>query len=147
SMAQDAGTGGAGQEKPRVSDANSLREAFNGPSAAQGFVLEGVEFQTGSANLTSREQVYVSELSRLMKAQPDARLRITGYTDATGDAATNQQLSRRRALGVRDALIRDGVDASRIEAVGAGAANPIAPNDTPKGRVQNRRIEVQVLGQ
>lgn len=144
---QNEGTGGSGQEKMRASDPNSLREAFKDPSAEQGFVLEGVEFQTGSANLTSREQTMVNELSGLMKENPDARLRITGYTDSTGDASANQQLSRRRALGVRDALIRDGVDSSRVEARGAGAADPIASNDTPEGRVRNRRIEVQVLGQ
>ncbi|RKI60661.1 DUF937 domain-containing protein [Corallococcus sp. AB049A] len=144
---QGEGTGGSGQEKMRVSDPNSLREAFNGPSAEQGFVLEGVEFKTGSSQLTSKSQRMVGELGKLMEEKSDARVRINGFTDNTGDANANRQLSESRAESVRRALVRRGIPQDRIEVSGEGDANPIAPNDTPEGRVQNRRIEVQVLGQ
>ncbi|WP_158616627.1 OmpA family protein [Corallococcus sp. CA054B] len=144
---EEAGTGGSGQEKMRASDPNSLREAFNGPSAEQGFVLEGVEFKTGSSQLTAKSQKMVGELGTLMEEKPDARVRINGFTDSTGDANANRQLSESRAESVRRALVRRGIPQDRIEVSGEGDANPIASNDTPEGRVQNRRIEVQVLGQ
>jgi OmpA-OmpF porin, OOP family len=141
------GTGGSGMEKPRVNDASGLREAFNGPNATQGFVLDGVEFRTGSAQLTAKGQKMVNELGGLMKEKDGSRVSITGYTDSTGGADVNQRLSQSRAESVRDALVRDGIAQDRIEASGEGAANPVASNDTPEGRVQNRRIEVKVLGQ
>ncbi|NNB88685.1 OmpA family protein [Corallococcus exiguus] len=144
---EEAGTGGSGQEKMRASDPNSLREAFNGPSAEQGFVLEGVEFKTGSSQLTAKSQKMVGELGDVLKEKTDTRVRINGFTDSTGNADTNRQLSQTRAESVRRSLVRDGIPQARIEVSGEGDANPIAPNDTPEGRVQNRRIEVQVLGQ
>ncbi|MCY1033856.1 OmpA family protein [Corallococcus sp. BB11-1] len=142
------GTGGAGMEKVRVSDAAGLREALESDAArSQGFVLEGVEFKTGSAQLTAKSQQMVGELGNVLKEEADARVRIKGFTDSTGNADANQRLSQTRADSVRQALVRDGVPENRIEASGEGDAEPIAPNDTPEGRVQNRRIEVQVLGQ
>jgi OmpA-OmpF porin, OOP family len=142
-----SGTGGSGMEKLRVNDASGLREAFNGPNATQGFVLDGVEFQTGSARLTAKGEKMVDELGGLMKEKDGSRVSITGYTDSTGSADVNQRLSQERANSVRSSLVRDGIAEDRIEASGEGAANPIASNDTPQGRVQNRRIEVKVLGQ
>ncbi|RKG59598.1 DUF937 domain-containing protein [Corallococcus sp. AB011P] len=144
---QTAGTGGSGQEKMRASDPNSLREAFSGPSAQQGFVLEGVEFKTGSSQLTKSSQRMVGELGDVMQEKSDARVRINGFTDSSGDANANRQLSESRAESVRRALVRRGIPQDRIEVSGEGDANPIASNDTAEGRVQNRRIEVQVLGQ
>ncbi|RKH69190.1 OmpA family protein [Corallococcus aberystwythensis] len=146
-MAADAGTGGSGQEKARVSDPSSLREAIDGPGAAQGIVLEGVAFRTGSSQLTSKSQRMVDELGNVLKEKSETRVRIKGYTDSTGNADTNRQLSETRAESVRSELVRDGVPEDRIEVSGEGDADPIASNDTPQGRVQNRRIEVQVLGQ
>ncbi|MCY1047268.1 OmpA family protein [Corallococcus sp. bb12-1] len=144
----EEGTGGSGMEKTRVSDASGLREAFDSKTAeSQGFVLEGVEFQTGSARLTAKGEQMVTELGNVLKEKPDARVRIKGFTDSSGNAATNQRLSQSRADSVSKALVSDGVPANSIEASGEGDADPIAPNDTPEGRVQNRRIEVQVLKQ
>ncbi|RKG77918.1 OmpA family protein [Corallococcus terminator] len=144
----EEGTGGSGMEKTRVSDATGLREAFESKNAeSQGFVLEGVEFQTGSARLTAKGEQMVTELGNVLKEKPDARVRIKGFTDSSGNAATNQRLSQSRADSVSKALVSDGVSANSIETSGEGDADPIAPNDTPEGRVQNRRIEVQVLKQ
>jgi OmpA-OmpF porin, OOP family len=66
---------------------------------------------------------------------------IGGYTDNTGDASSNLQLSQRRAEAVRDALIKAGVNPGKLVAKGFGSVNPVASNDTPDGRFQNRRIE------
>ncbi|MBN8232083.1 OmpA family protein [Corallococcus macrosporus] len=144
---ESAGTGGSGQEKMRVSDPSSLREAISGPGAEQGFVLEGVEFRTGSSQLTSKSKRMVDELGNVLKEKSDTRVRIKGFTDSTGNADANRQLSETRAESVRRELVSDGIPQDRIEVSGEGDADPIASNDSPQGRVQNRRIEVQVLGQ
>ena len=72
-------------------------------------------------------------------------LEIAGYTDNTGDAALNLALSQKRAEAVREALIKYGADPDMLVAKGYGEADPIASNDTPEGRLKNRRIEYHVL--
>jgi outer membrane protein OmpA-like peptidoglycan-associated protein len=72
-------------------------------------------------------------------------LEIAGYTDNTGDAALNLALSQKRAEAVREALIKYGADADMLVAKGYGEADPIATNDTPEGRLKNRRIEYHVV--
>lgn len=69
---------------------------------------------------------------------------ISGYTDNVGDAAANQQLSEQRAKSVRDYLIKQGVPAESLTAVGYGQDNPVADNSTEEGRKKNRRIEFNV---
>jgi K(+)-stimulated pyrophosphate-energized sodium pump len=71
-------------------------------------------------------------------------VKIGGYTDNTGDAAANLELSRKRAEAVRNQLEEMGIDAKRISAEGYGAQHPIANNDTAEGRMQNRRIAIRV---
>src|SRR5262249_5704791 len=69
---------------------------------------------------------------------------VEGYTDSTGSDAVNQQLSIKRAQTVRGYLIRRGLQPDQVKAVGRGKERPIAPNDTPEGRAQNRRVEIIV---
>lgn len=70
---------------------------------------------------------------------------ITGHTDSSGPEAYNQRLSERRANAVRDYLISQGADASKLEARGAGESQPAFGNDTKAGRAMNRRVEFQVI--
>jgi len=80
----------------------------------------------------------------LIKRYPDVSLRIEGHTDHTASRKYNQWLSEKRAGAVMDLLVKDGVAADRLEAVGFGEDRPIAPNDTPEQRANNRRIEFHV---
>ena len=80
-----------------------------------------------------------------MVANPDIRIEIAGYTDATGSAAVNLKLSQGRAAAVRSYLARKGVSPTRTIARGYGPRNPIATNATPAGRAQNRRVELHKL--
>ncbi len=108
----------------------------------QDLVLKGVTFVTGSASLKPESQGTLREVSRSLLAYPDVKVEIRGYTDNVGSADTNRNLSQRRALAVRDFLIQMGVMPSRLTAVGYGPDNPIASNDTPAGRAENRRVEL-----
>jgi K(+)-stimulated pyrophosphate-energized sodium pump len=84
-------------------------------------------------------------LGEALTARPSSRIRITGYTDNTGEAASNQQLSQARADQVKALLADRGVAPERIETAGLGQEKPMFPNDTPEGRARNRRIEIEIL--
>ena len=74
------------------------------------------------------------------------KLQISGHADARGNTQRNQSLSERRARVVVGYLIRKGIDAGRLKAVGYGDTRPLVPNDDPHNRAKNRRIEFQVTG-
>lgn len=91
--------------------------------------------------------VSYKELNRtaaLLKKYPENSITINGYTDSTGNAAYNVDLSQRRAKAVADALIERGVPASQVNYAGFGSANPVASNDTAAGRAKNRRVELEI---
>ena len=73
-------------------------------------------------------------------------IEVVGHTDDVGDNDYNQKLSEQRAQAVAKYLIKSGVDASKIVAMGAGERMPVASNATEEGRADNRRVEVLVLG-
>ena len=66
---------------------------------------------------------------------------VIGHTDSTGNDEINDELSLARATSVVDFFVANGVSADRLEAMGKGSREPIAPNDTPEGRALNRRVE------
>jgi OOP family OmpA-OmpF porin len=72
-------------------------------------------------------------------------LEIAGYTDSSGNPELNLALSQRRAEAVREALIKAGAEPDMLVAKGFGSADPIASNDTPEGRMRNRRIEYHII--
>ncbi len=100
-----------------------------------------VRFESNSATLTPESMQKIRAFAHYMKKMPHISVTIEGYTDSSGDMKHNMQLSQQRANAVKKALIANGISASRITAVGKGALNPIADNDTPEGRAKNRRIE------
>lgn len=103
-------------------------------------------FDVGQAKLKPGGQSAIQSVARFMRERGEHKIVIEGFTDNTGSAALNQRLSERRALAVRDALVKQGIDAERIEARGLGPANPVASNDNPGGRSLNRRVEI-VIGE
>jgi outer membrane protein OmpA-like peptidoglycan-associated protein len=109
------------------------------------FKFNNLTFETGSATITKESNVEVDNLAAIMKAYPALNVQLSGYTDNTGNAEKNVQLSQARANSVAARLIGNGVAAERITKKGYGSANPVASNDTPEGREQNRRIELTIL--
>ncbi len=93
------------------------------------------------------KDIYLGELARfarVLKNHPDLYITIEGHTDNTGHAGSNLELSRKRAGSVKDHLVSQGVDASRIAVQGHGESKPIAGNGTEEGKRKNRRVDATV---
>jgi putative exosortase-associated protein (TIGR04073 family) len=106
---------------------------------------EDMLFAIDSAELSRAAAARLQEVARVIRENPGAQVVVAGYTDSTGDSLYNQDLSRRRANAVRNYLLRQGIGSSeRIEIAGRGDERPVASNDTPVGRMSNRRVEIEL---
>jgi OOP family OmpA-OmpF porin len=110
-------------------------------AAGTAFVLEGVNFVTGKADIAPESEAILEKVYKTLKAFPEVAVEIRGYTDNVGSRASNVALSQRRADSVRQWLISKGIEPGRLTAKGYGPDNPVADNSTPEGRAKNRRIE------
>jgi outer membrane protein OmpA-like peptidoglycan-associated protein len=105
-------------------------------------VLEGVNFETNSAKLTHGSHATLDKVAESLRDSPDVRVEIAGHTDSSGSDSHNLTLSKARAESVRDYLVREGVESSRLVAKGYGETRPIEDNGTAAGRAKNRRVEL-----
>jgi OOP family OmpA-OmpF porin len=112
------------------------------PEKQRTVVLEGVNFETASANLTDQSYVTLDRVAASLAGHSELRVEVAGYTDSRGSDAYNQRLSQARAEAVRGYLIRKGVPADRLSARGFGESNPIDSNTTTDGLARNRRVEL-----
>jgi outer membrane protein OmpA-like peptidoglycan-associated protein len=114
----------------------------------RGLVSEigGVQFATGTAKLSAGARESLANFAGVVASYPSLKYVIEGHTDSTGSDAVNRELSYKRALVVRDYLIRSGIPASATDVAGLGASTPIADNSTADGRARNRRVEIVVSG-
>jgi outer membrane protein OmpA-like peptidoglycan-associated protein len=88
----------------------------------------------------------LAKVSGIVLAYPSLRLSVEGHTDSVGTDDYNQQLSEKRAEAVRQYLVQQGISGDTIVATGFGKTAPIASNETPEGRQQNRRVELVLSG-
>ena len=142
-------------EPPRRSPAQALadQEARHKGTAAEvelGNVLT-VDFPAYAMEPDFRYHSPVRELADALNVPQRQAYRVVviGYTDSSGSPDDNLAISRRRAESLKDLLTdpsREGIDPKRVSVEGLGAADPVAPNDSPEGREKNRRVEVHVYG-
>lgn len=103
-----------------------------------------ITFSTDGSTLAPESRQLVSQIADKLKACPDVKVAVAGYTDSSGNDAINVPLSASRAKAVADGLVSAGVPADAVTSRGAGSADPVADNGTPEGRAQNRRVEITV---
>ena len=107
-----------------------------------------VYFETAQSSLSAEARQALEQVVRHYDQAPAAaRIRISAHTDASGSSASNLELSKRRARAVQDALRAAQVPSDRIETLFLGESQPVASNEAPEGRRQNRRALVEVLSE
>lgn len=110
------------------------------PKLGCGSVIHGIGFDFDSAKLRSESEPVLARL--FAGLERGKKIRIEGHTSSEGEDAHNRDLSQRRAQAVVDDLVRRGLAADRLVAVGRGSAVPIADNGDEAGRSMNRRVEI-----
>ena len=106
--------------------------------------LRGPQFDFDKSTLKLEGKRMVDEAIKVMKDKPTLQVSVEGHTDSVGSDAYNKKLSERRAKAVRDYMVSQGIDASRITTHGFGKSKPVASNETAEGRAENRRVEVVI---
>lgn len=101
-------------------------------------------FETGKSTITSESQNQIKNIAAILKAFPVGMVKIGGYTDSTGNAEANKRLSDMRANAALTGLVKLGISAERLKAVGYGSEHSILTNTTADGRALNRRIDLRI---
>jgi outer membrane protein OmpA-like peptidoglycan-associated protein len=110
----------------------------------QKVVLNNIFFEYGKYELLEESFAELERVKQFMLEYPNIKISIEGHTDNIGSLSYNMQLSQNRAKAVRDWLVGNGVEASRIKYKGYGPKKPIATNSTEEGRSRNRRVEFEI---
>ncbi|WP_174279328.1 OmpA family protein [Sphingomonas bacterium] len=108
------------------------------------FTFDKLNFETASSDIRAADRADVDAVAATLKTYGNARIRIAGYADTRGSAASNVALGKARADSVKAALVRQGIDAGRIDTASGGDRDPVDTNATASGRAENRRTELVV---
>jgi len=150
-MTAQAALANAADSQRKTADAQAqaalLQEQLAALAAKQtdrGLVITmgDVLFGTNLSNLNSNGMTTAHKLADVLSQNPQRRVLIEGYTDSTGTADYNQELSERRAQSVRGALLELGIAPDRVAIRGYGKNFPVASNDNASNRQLNRRVEI-----
>ncbi|WP_420400780.1 OmpA family protein [Flagellimonas sp.] len=134
-----------GKEKVFISN---LKVAEGGVDLRRKLIAEGkistngILFDTGSANIKPESMGIIRQIYQVMQQDGSINLKIVGHTDSDGSDANNMALSKKRAASVKNALVSVyGVNGNRLTVDGKGESEPVADNNSPDGKAQNRRVE------
>ncbi|MCS6982522.1 MAG: OmpA family protein, partial [Flavobacteriales bacterium] len=118
------------------------------PIENNSFTLRNISFPPNSFSPDSSSYPILDQVAELLRQRPDISLSIEGHTDGSNERTTDEylnELSLRRAEGVKAYLVAKGIDPARLQCIGYGRSKPVASNDTPEGRALNRRIEFRII--
>lgn len=130
----------------RDAQIKKLQNELNAKQTERGTLVTfgDVLFDFNKAELKSSALPNITKLAQFLSDNPERKVIVEGYTDSVGSDSYNLSLSDRRAGAVSTALVRAGVDPSRIVSQGYGKQYPVADNTSNSGRAQNRRVEVTI---
>ena len=114
-------------------------------TASKNIVLNNINFESGKTLLNVLSSNDLERLVLFLRDNPSLKLEIQGHTDNSGTVTGNNKLSQARANSIVAFLIGKGIDKNRLIAKGFGSSVPIASNDTPEGKAQNRRVEMKLV--
>lgn len=110
------------------------------------FTTNEIHFASGSDRIEQRSAAILNEIGQTMKSASGTTFLITGHTDSDGDEASNQSLSEKRALSVKNYLMKNfGISSSALVTNGKGESDPVADNSTTAGKAENRRVEFKKI--
>lgn len=101
-----------------------------------------INFDSGKSTIKKESMPIIEQIIEMMKQAKDIKISVEGHTDADGTNESNQKLSEARAKAVVDAIVKGGIDVSRLSSAGYGEEKPIADNSTADGKAKNRRVEL-----
>lgn len=101
-----------------------------------------INFDTGKSTIKKESVPIIEQIIEMMKQAADVKLSVEGHTDSDGSNESNLKLSEARAKSVVEAIVKGGIDASRLSSAGFGEEKPIADNSTEEGKSKNRRVEL-----
>jgi SH3 domain-containing YSC84-like protein 1 len=133
------------QTPPAARPFVSTLDRYSGAALAENCISLGenaIRFATGQFTIPTGAERVLSEVANQLKANPDWKWEVEGYTDNVGDKDANQKLSEKRATAVANWLADHGVERGRLSVEGYGESKPVADNSTPEGRAKNRRVEL-----
>lgn len=136
------------EKRAKQAAADLARVAESVKQEPRGMVITlsgAVLFASGKSELLPTAQAKLDKVARaLTREDKTSKILVEGFTDSQGAEDMNLELSRKRAESVKSYLVTQGIAADRVTAVGRGESQPIAKNDTPEGRANNRRVEIVV---
>lgn len=115
------------------------------PASSKKIVLRGVNFDFDKQIIRPDSEPLLNAAIRILDENPNVRITVEGHTDSLGTDAYNEALAIRRAETVFQFLRQGGIDPERMQVIGYGEARPLATNETPEGRAENRRVELRVV--
>jgi OOP family OmpA-OmpF porin len=104
-------------------------------------MFDSAKYDLNSKKYKDQNAKLLDDVVKVLKDNPEVTVEIGGHTDSKGSDKSNEKLSQNRVNSVRDYIVSKGIDASRITAKGYGESVPVASNQNPEGREQNRRVE------
>lgn len=128
------------EEAPELSNRD-----FKDLMKERSYTLQDLEFPSGSARLPENAKSELDLLIDFFKNHEKRTIILDGFTDSSGSEAQNRQISERRVKAISNYMVSQGIPQRRIQYYGNGEIDPVAPNDTPEGRKENRRVEVRFV--
>ncbi len=104
-------------------------------------VTTGIKFDVNKSTIKPESMGVINSIVKLLNEKPELKFSVEGHTDSDGEDKSNQTLSEARAKAVMNKMIELGIDSSRLKSKGFGESKPVADNNTPEGKANNRRVE------
>ncbi|MBS1536114.1 MAG: OmpA family protein [Bacteroidetes bacterium] len=120
------------------------KEVIHVIEKGQSYTPYGINFKRGKSEIEVESEPILDGVVKWLQDNPTLTVEVRGHTDSEGAAELNLILSQNRAESVRNYLVKEGIDPTRLSAKGFGKNQPVADNNTLKGKAQNRRIEFYV---
>jgi outer membrane protein OmpA-like peptidoglycan-associated protein len=137
-------TGTARELYRESQDLSPLAVVVNTSSGLRVVLQDSFLFKANRSELTEAAVTKLDSIAAVLKNYPDNQVSVAAYEDSSGSKVRNMRISQRRAEAVQTELLQQGLPAGNVGAMGEGDENPVASNDTPEGREQNRRIEIDI---